>query len=185
MSTITTEQQACKCNLRTRLVGDGCEVCNPELAAELAQQPEPVLVVEKEPDYWSGGHFHQGSKSHIDPTKVWNLPIGTKLYTDPPQPEPAQEPVAVYQWRKQGCADWYDGHPDYSDCGGPYETRILYTAPPQRPPLTDEEILSVLRLAPPEPSLWPHLKDEAVVGDVQRAVLAIARAVEQAHGIKE
>jgi hypothetical protein len=49
--------------------------------------------------------------------------------------------------------------------------------------LTDEEILSVLRLAPPEPSLWPHLKDEAVVGDVQRAVLAIARAVEAAHGI--
>jgi hypothetical protein len=33
--------------------------------------------------------------------------------------------------------------------------------------------------------LWPHLKDEAVVGDVQRAVLAIARVVEQAHGIKE
>ena len=34
--------QACKCNLRTRLVGDGCEVCNPKLAAELAQQAEPV-----------------------------------------------------------------------------------------------------------------------------------------------
>jgi hypothetical protein len=42
MSTITTAQQACKCNLRTRLLGDGCEVCNPELAAELAQQAEPV-----------------------------------------------------------------------------------------------------------------------------------------------
>jgi hypothetical protein len=61
---------------------------------------------------------------------------------------------------------------------------ITQQAEPVEPvALTDEEILSVLRLAPPEPSLWPHLKDEAVVGDVQRAVLAIARAVEAAHGI--
>ena len=44
---------------------------------------EPVLVVEKEPDYWSGGHFHEGSKPHIKPTKVWCLPIGTKLFTNP------------------------------------------------------------------------------------------------------
>jgi hypothetical protein len=49
---------------------------------------EPVLVVEREPDYWSGGHFHEGSRSHIDPTKVWGLPIGTKLYTTPPQRKP-------------------------------------------------------------------------------------------------
>ena len=52
---------------------------------------EPVLVVEKEPDYWSRGHFHQGSKPHIDPTKVWNLPIGAKLYTAPPQRKPLAE----------------------------------------------------------------------------------------------
>lgn len=45
--------------------------------------PEPVLTVEKEPDYWSGGHFHKGSKPHINPMKVWSLPIGTKLYTRP------------------------------------------------------------------------------------------------------
>lgn len=33
----------CKCDLRTKLVGDGCEVCNPELAAEMtAQEVGPV-----------------------------------------------------------------------------------------------------------------------------------------------
>lgn len=53
----------------------------------LSQQPatsEPVLTVEREPDYWSGGHFCEGTKPHINPTKVWSLPIGTKLYTHPP-----------------------------------------------------------------------------------------------------
>lgn len=30
-----TAEKECKCSLRTRLVGDGCEVCNPDLAAEL------------------------------------------------------------------------------------------------------------------------------------------------------
>ena len=44
---------------------------------------EPVLTVEREPDYWSGGHFCEGTKPHINPMKVWSLPIGTKLYTRP------------------------------------------------------------------------------------------------------
>jgi len=56
------------------------------LKAALAQEEQgPVLVVEKEPDYMSRGHFYEGSKSFIDPTEVWKLPIGTKLYTHPPR----------------------------------------------------------------------------------------------------
>jgi hypothetical protein len=53
---------------------------------ELTEQPTsvPVLTVECEPDYWSGGHYHEGTKPHIDPTAVWKLPIGTELYTSPP-----------------------------------------------------------------------------------------------------
>ncbi len=59
------------------------------LRAQLSEiaATEPVLVVEKEPDYWSGGHFHEGSKPHIKPTKVWRLPIGTKLFTRPARKE--------------------------------------------------------------------------------------------------
>jgi hypothetical protein len=35
----------------------------------------------------SRGHFYEGSKPFIDPTEVWKLPIGTKLYTRPPRRE--------------------------------------------------------------------------------------------------
>lgn len=30
----------CKCNLRTRLVGDGCQYCNPEYHAEMLQEDD-------------------------------------------------------------------------------------------------------------------------------------------------
>lgn len=30
----------CNCSLRTKLVGDGCELCNPELAAQIAADNE-------------------------------------------------------------------------------------------------------------------------------------------------
>jgi hypothetical protein len=45
-----------------------------------------------------------------------------------PQPAPAGWRL-VHQWRTEYCSDWYDGHPDQDDGGGPYETRILYAAP--------------------------------------------------------
>ena len=56
----------------------------------MSNEWEPVLTVEIEPDYWSGGHFYEGTKSWINPANVWALPIGTKLYADsnhtPPVP---------------------------------------------------------------------------------------------------
>ncbi len=63
------------------------------LLQELIEQPTsvPVLTVECEPDYWSGGHYYEGTKPHIAPTAVWKLPIGTKLYTAPPAPSVPDE----------------------------------------------------------------------------------------------
>jgi hypothetical protein len=55
-------------------------------SAPTPPEVEPALVVEVEPDYWSGGHYYEGSKPHISPLKVWKLPVGTKLYTAPPAP---------------------------------------------------------------------------------------------------
>lgn len=41
----------CRCDMRTKLVGDGCEVCNPELAKELSEpQPDAEGWIE-----WKGG----------------------------------------------------------------------------------------------------------------------------------
>lgn len=81
--------------------------------------------------------------------------------------QPQQEPVAVHQWRKPLCCNWYDGHPDNSDGGGPYETRVLYTSPPARKPLTDDDM-------------------DALVFDCGLSATArdIARAIEAAHGIR-
>jgi hypothetical protein len=56
--------------------------------------------------------------------------------------QPAQEPVAVHQFRLMYSADWHDGYPDPKDGHGPYETRTLYAASPKHTwvGLTDDEI---------------------------------------------
>lgn len=47
-----------------------------------------------------------------------------------------QDAEPVYQFRKKGCADWYDGYPDHTDGGGPYETRTLYATPQPAEPVS-------------------------------------------------
>jgi len=61
-----------------------------EATDKLTAEAQPVLVVEKEPDYWIGGHHHEGTRPHIDWFKIQKLPIGTKLYTAPPAAQPAE-----------------------------------------------------------------------------------------------
>ena len=94
---LKTAQEGWRCECST---DDACRFARERdaLRAELAEieKQEPVLVVEKEPDYWSGGHFHEGSKPHIKTTKVWRLPISTKLFT---RPMPAESKDAErYRW---------------------------------------------------------------------------------------
>ena len=79
--------------------------------------------------------------------------------------QPEQEPVA---WISTGTArmiHWTADKPAYGDDWVP-----LYTAPPQRKPLTDEDIERIVR--------------EARVGE-HGIGYTIARAIEAAHNIKE
>ena len=82
-------ERVCKCDLRTRLVGDGCEVCNPELAAELAQEraepvQEPVAWIHRQGDFWEFGchRLTDGEKA-----RGWTE---EPLYLTPPKAEPVQ-----------------------------------------------------------------------------------------------
>ena len=69
------------------------------------------------------------------------------------QPSGAGE--AVYQFRRAHCSDWYDGHADHGDGGGPYEERTLYTTPQPtqtvppagREPLTAAQVSDLLESA--------------------------------------
>ena len=72
--------------------------------APAVPQGELTLSVEREPDYWSGGHFYEGTKGWINPTKVQGLPIGTKLYT---APAPAQEVGLTDEEITQVCSGIY------------------------------------------------------------------------------
>ena len=87
----TTQQREAITSLR-RAIAEAAvaEQHKKQSAQHCVPHGEPVLVVEKEPDYMSGGHFHTGTKPHIDPTKVWSLPIGTKLYIHPYTGQPKE-----------------------------------------------------------------------------------------------
>jgi hypothetical protein len=47
------------------------------------------------------------------------------------QPSTPASGEVVAQWRRIGTAPWWDGLPDHTDGGGPYEERTLYAAPSQ------------------------------------------------------
>ncbi len=113
-------------------------------------------------DKFSEG-WHDGIK--IDASDIELLADAAAALEVPEQSEP------VHQFRAMNCANWYDGHPDSDDGGGPYETRTLFTHPPRREPLTEEQIKKATGAGD---EYWASSK---------LFIVAIAQAVEAAHGI--
>ena len=103
--------------------------------AALAQQAPPVdRPVDPEGEInaaWSVIGAEQGSPRSVAfrDGAHWQRGQDTKSLSD----TSAQQTQPVHQFRRRLCADWYDGHPDHEDGGGPYETRILYTAQQAQP----------------------------------------------------
>ena len=83
------------------------------------------------------------------------------------------EPVAWRLWSPDGTNVY-----QYTEDG---DGEPLYTAPPQRKPLTDDQIIDAMHEDGCE-----RIENFYVVGPVQKAaVFSFARAIEAAHGIKE
>ena len=100
------------------------------------------------------------------------------------QLRPAQEPVAwMLEWAFNGEERGYRLYDDERHCVFDAESdggvcRPLYTTPPQRKPLTDEEIEDIWKqVISQDNGRNAHLSNQPFV--------YIARAIEAAHGIKE
>lgn len=118
---------------------------------EALAQPEQEQLMSDQINY--GMSVTQGGK-RIDPMSIYK--------------EPEQEPVAwMYEVNNaHTCLDLFEPPDDAYDEG---TLHPLYTTPPQRKPLTDEEINEFFQGMEPNNGFW----------------LSFARAIEAAHGIKE
>lgn len=101
-----------------------------------------------------------------------------RLKINPQQAEPVQEPVA-WNWMQEGspCSPAYYGNPPDVDVQelasrNGKTVRLFYTAPPQRKPLSDDEIRKLLS--------WAYNDTTG-----RQTLIVFARAIEAAHGIKE
>ena len=71
-------------------------------------------------------------------------------------------------------------------CGQVHAEAILDTTPPQRKPLTDDEIKEAVLDDPfGGLALLSMMRDEVMIADVRQSINRITRAIEAAHGIKE
>ena len=166
---------------------------NPYLCTKCIAEPvEPVAaaVVATQSDVWRGynGQWAPPGKPIKMVQMLRDLPMGTLLYTAPPKAEPV-EPVEPVAWM-------FESERNFNLVGyGGWEKRItecrpnalqssvrnvtpLYTAPPQRLPLTDEEILKAIGWERAE--MYMKLATNFPVDEAKQETLKNARAVERA-----
>jgi len=144
------------------------------LRAALAQQAEPVEPVatvaarQYDDGTYAGNALDWAGRNCED-----DFPVGTKLYTAPPQrpAESVPEPVGQLQEAAfgRGQVMWFDK---------PADGTKLYTAPPQRRPLTEEEILAAVGWERAE--MYMKLAPNFPVDEAKQETLKNARAVEKA-----
>jgi hypothetical protein len=164
---------------------DVTSIGQPELAGETTlddfgdfkppqpTQPEqkPVAEITVKNGHW------------IDTTgfaAVKNLADGLhKLYTTPPQPkEPEQEPVAYFNPQVKGGFYWAKPTKITAPVTVNVEPMPLYTTPPQRKPLTDEQAEALIE----DLAEWSQYVE---VDTAHQSLGKHVRQVLAAHGIKE
>ncbi len=102
-----------------------------------------------------------------------NFPVGTKLYTFP---QPAQQkPIYQYQMANGSWIDQTKESHDYNVRHGQATVRVVYTSPPQRKPLTRDQVKKLIT-ATVYDTTSPQERADFING---------IRHAEAAHGIKE
>ena len=173
------------------LLPDDCEEAITSLRAALAQQAEPSpfgcvtvrrlsLRHENHADQYQ--FYPAGQSPYLDNVDECHI-----VYTAPPQQAEPVEPVAwMYTGIKQDGTEhgphlvWKPEYMDAMSASKGAKATPLYAAPPQRKPLTQEEITTQAEKVL-KPSVYHDA--EALIGT--DGLVALVRAVEQAHGIKE
>ena len=90
--------------------------------------------------------------------------------------EPVQEPVAWMVYTEGGTSAYVTDNPN--DLVGAYRALALYTSPPQRPRLTDEEIDAAAKSVPA--AVYELMYGNEITVEKFRAALAeFARAIER------
>ena len=167
-----------------------CDEAIPALRAALAQQAEPVEPVahraflERILTAMEGVIDVADRKTdEFDALRSCVIDLTLMLHTAPPQrpAEPVQEPVVNQQLTTEPVAwihtdpdkprvkflEWRENEPGYR---GFWIKTPLYTAPPQRKPLSDADLAKI----------WDDALDQL---DPRDQLRFIARAIERAHGI--
>ena len=146
-------------------VKESLQVAPVSAVAENATTQQPV--VEKPPSdyrrgYWDG--FAIGKREG-------RIEAEDAALKAQEQAEPVQEPVAV-RWRHPQYRWTYEDYKPGQFYGPRVEVQRLYTAPPQRKPLTEETMRECAQAMDAEP-----------LAEGWHELIKFARAIEQAHGI--